>query len=566
MKVLINNNEYEFNKDITILEACHEIGIKIPTLCFLKDINEEASCRMCVVELNPMGNLVTACTTKIKDGMDILTNSPKVISSRKKTLELILNNHNKTCLSCSKNGYCELQKLAKVYDIDLVYDKENIEVIHEDENSCIIRDNSKCILCNRCVNYCKKVMGVEAIKRIGRGNKTYIGSAYNKKLSETKCVSCGGCISVCPTGALREKDNIERVLEALRNDKLEVVVSYAPATRVTIGEEFGYRDGENVSNKLNSALRLLGFKEVFDITFGADMTILEEGEEFISRLKSKTNLPLMTSCCPAWVNFIQNFYPEYINNLSSVKSPMGITGSLYKTYYCEKNHLNPKNVFFVSVMPCVAKKTEIDKRSTATKYNDVDVSLTVRELVKMIKMAGINLKELEGSDFSSLIGKGNSIIFGNSGGVMESALRYAKEKLENKGSRNLVYKEIRGMKGIKEASYIINKQQINVLVVSGLSNIKNVIESGILKKYHFIEVMACPNGCINGAGNPYMDGYTRSFSNYIKKRSQGLYGIENNLKSCKAKDNILVKNIYKEYLDCPGSSKAHQILHTKYKK
>ncbi len=565
IKIKINNNEYSVNDNITILEACHNIGIKIPTLCYLKGINEEASCRMCMIEIKGKTNLFPACTTKVSANMEIYTNSIKVINSRKKTLELILENHNKKCLTCAKNGFCELEKLASIYKINLNdYANKNFETIIDDNNHAIVRDNSKCILCNRCVNFCKNIQGVEAIKRMERGSKTYIGSAYNNTLDKTKCVYCGGCVLVCPTGALVEKSSIEKVYEALNNPNYLVVASYAPSVRVTLGEEFGYKEGENIASKINTALRLIGFSEVFDTTYGADLTVIEEATEFIERFKKNDRLPLLTSCCPAWVNYVKNFFPQYLNNLSSVKSPQGIIGSVCKTYYKEKIKLKDKKIFFVSIMPCIAKKDEIHNRSNATKDNDIDAVLTVRELAKMIRLAGIDMKNIKGSDFSNLIGKGNSVIFGSSGGVMETALRYAKENLEKKGSKNLDYKEVRGIKGVKEATYKINNKDIRVLVVSTLSNIKPFLVSGEINNYHFVEVMACPGGCINGAGTPYIDGYRRSFSDYVSKRSKSLYGTENNYKSKKAKDNILTKNIYKEYLDYPGSEKAKKLLHTKF--
>ncbi len=564
IKIKINNQEYSINSSKTILEVCYELGIKIPTLCYLKGINEEASCRMCVVELKGVNNLVPACSTKITSEMEIFTNSIKVINARRRTLELILANHRKECLTCAKNGHCTLEELAEVYQVDLHdYRNPNYEVLIDDHNHAVARDNSKCILCNRCVNFCKNIQGVEAIKRINRGEKTYIGS-LSGTLDKTNCVYCGGCVSVCPTGALMEKSGLEKVYEALHNPDLEVVACYAPSVRVTLGEEFGYKMGENVSSKLNTALRLMGFKEVFDITYGADLTVLEEATELIERIKKKENLPLMTSCCPAWVNYVKNFYPEYLPYLSSTKSPQGIFGSVCKTYYNDQRKDKRKKLFIVSIMPCIAKKDEIEKRDNATKEKDVDVVLTVRELAKMIRLGGIDLKTISGSDFSPLIGKGNSIIFGSSGGVMETALRYAKEKLEGKGGKNLVFEEVRGIKGVKEAEYIINKQKIKVLIVSSLSKIKPFLESGEIKNYHFVEVMACPGGCINGAGNPSLDSLTRSFVNYQQKRSNGLYGIEKTYKSNKAKDNVLVKNIYKEYLGEAGSVKAHKILHTKF--
>ena len=567
MKVRINNKEYKFDEDITILEACNRINIKIPTLCYLKEINEIASCRICVVELVGKKNLVTACTTKIMDGMEILTDSKKVIDARKTTLELILSNHNKSCLSCDKSGHCELQRLCNIYQVDENrFQGEKTQTTIDDINPCIVRDNSKCILCNRCVATCEKIQGTEIIKRNNRGFDTEIGSNFNKKLCETSCVYCGQCVNVCPTGALMEHDDTQKVIEALNNPELHTVVAFAPSIRVAIGEEFGYDYGVNTIGKMVTSLRMMGFDRIFDVNYGADLTIVEEANELLERLETNKHLPLITSCCPGWVNYVTNNHPELFKNLSSCKSPQQMMGAIIKTYYAKLNKIDPKNIYVVSIMPCIAKKFERLNVQDATKYSDVDCVLTTRELAKLIKKYNIDFNNVEPSNPDLPLGKGNSGIFGASGGVMESALRYAKEVVENKKFKELDFKEVRGMKGYKEATVEIKGNKLNILVVNGLINTKPFIED-IKKnkcKYDFIEVMACPGGCINGGGQPFVSLYDRNNVNYKQKRAKGLYNIDKNLKSNKAKDNSYVKNLYQDFLGEPLSPKAHRILHRKY--
>lgn len=568
MKIKINNNEYKFNEDLTILEACQRVNIQIPTLCFLKEMNEVASCRICVVEIVGDKKLVPACSTKIRDNLEILTNSKKVINARKTTLELILSNHDKKCLSCPKNGHCELQKLCEIYGVEESrYEGEQNHYVNQNDNPCIVRDNNKCILCNRCVSACY-VQGTEIIKRNYRGFDTVIGSNFEKNLCETDCVYCGQCVNVCPTGALMEHDDTDRVIDALNNPNLHTIVSFAPAVRVAIGEEFGYPLGTSVTGKLITSLKMLGFDKVFDINYGADLTVIEEANELLERLAKKKKLPLITSCCPGWVNYVTNNYPEILPNLSTCKSPQQMFGSICKTYYAKMNNLDPKDIFVVTIMPCIAKKYEILHTDNATKYLDVDCVITTRELAKLIKKYQIDFNNLEPSEIDNPLGKGNSVIFGTSGGVMETALRYAKEKVEHKKYSNLTFKEVRGSKGLKEATYNIKGQDIKVLVVNGLLNAKGVVLDILNKKcdYDFIEVMACPNGCINGGGQPYVSPFVRNNIDFKKKRSNGLYNIDKNLKSNKAMDNTYIKKMYKDYLGYPNSNLAHQVLHRKYNK
>lgn len=569
MKIKINNQEYKFKDEVTILEACNQIKIKIPTLCYLKGINEIASCRICVVELVGRKNLVTACTTKIQEGMEILTNSKKVIESRKTTLELLLSNHKKECLSCNKSGYCELQKLCKQYNVDEnKYKGKVTETTIDNSNPCIVRDNSKCILCNRCVSVCEKVQGTEIIKKNNRGFDTEIGSNFNKKLCETSCVYCGQCVNVCPTGALQEKDNTIDVINALNDQTKHVIVAFAPSVRVALGEEFNLPYGTNVLGKMITSLKLMGFDRVFDINYGADLTIVEEANELIDRLETNKKLPLLTSCCPGWINYVTNNHPEIIPNLSTCKSPQQMFGAVMKTYYAKMNNLKPENIYLVSIMPCISKKFERMQVDNATEYDDVDCVITTRELARMIKQYGIDFPNLQSSEIDLPFGKGMSGIFGASGGVMESALRYAKEVIEHKKYNNLEFKEVRGMTSTKEAEYTIKGKKIKVLVINGLVNTKEVIEQIKNKKcpYHFIEVMACPGGCINGGGQPFVSLYDRNNVNYREKRAKGLYNIDKTMKTNKAKDNIYISKLYKEYLGGPNSTRAHKILHRSYKR
>ena len=569
MKIKINNKEYTFNKEITILEACNEIKIKIPTLCYLKGINEIASCRICVVELVGRKNLVTACSTKIQEGMEILTNSIKVLESRKTTLELLLSNHKKECLSCNKSGYCELQKLCKIYNVDENKFKGKVlETKIDNTNPCIVRDNSKCILCNRCVAMCEKVQSTEIIKKNNRGFDTEIGSNFNKPLCETNCVYCGQCVNVCPTGALQEHDDTKNVIEALNDSTKHVIAAFAPSIRTALGEEFNLGYGVNVLGKMITSLKLMGFDKVFDINYGADLTIIEEANELIDRLESNKKLPLITSCCPGWVNYVTNNYPKLLPYLSTCKSPQQMFGSIVKTYYAKENKIDPKDIYVVSIMPCISKKYERLNVDNATEYYDVDCVITTRELARLIKQNGIDFNNLTPSGIDTPLGMGLSGIFGSSGGVMETALRYAKEVLENKKYTKLEFKEVRGMKNIKSATYEIKNKKLKVLVVNGLINIKPFIEDIINKKteYDFIEVMACPGGCINGGGQPYVNVYDRNNVNYKEKRSKALYDIDKNLKTNKAKDNTFIKKLYKDYLGGPNSKRAHKILHRTYKK
>ena len=503
-KVKINNNYYNFLEEITILDACKKIGIDIPTLCYLKGVNEEASCRMCVVEVNHRDNLVIACKTNITDGMEINTNSPKVLNARRKTLELLLANHNKECLSCNKNNQCELQRLARIYNVDenkYPYIFKDYE--RDSSTPYLVRDNSKCILCNRCVAFCKNISGVEAIKRIDRGVDTHIGSVMELPLSKTKCVGCGGCVSVCPTGALSIKDDTSRVIDALNDPTKHVIGFYAPAVRTSVGEAFDIV-GKNCEGKINSALKLMGFAKVFDVTSAADLTTIEEANELLDRMMYNKNLPMFTSCCPAWVNYVTYNYPNYVKNLSTCKSPQKMFGAICKTYYAKKYNIKASDIVVVSIMPCTAKKGEILKNDNATNYMDIDISITTQELISLINKMGLNFNLLPDSDTDLPFKDKKGILYGTSGGVMENALIYAMEELNKKKLSNVDFYELHNNKSIKEGIYNFNGTVIKTLTVNGLKNIQELIKNDEIKKYDFIEVMACPSGCINGAGQVFV--------------------------------------------------------------
>ena len=489
----------------TILEAARKLAIDIPTLCFLKDINEIGACRICVVEVKGLKNLVAACVYPVAEGMEVLTNSKRVFASRKIDLELILSTHKKKCLSCVRSGNCELQKLCKdfrVYDED-VYAGENPQHDFDDTAKHMFRDNDKCVLCRRCVAACQKWQSVGVIGPNDRGFATHIGCAFEQNLGDVACVSCGQCIVVCPTGAIAEKDNTKDVWRALSDPHKHVVVQTAPSIRVTLGEAFDLPIGTNVKGKMVSALRRLGFNAVFDTDLAADMTIVEEANELVERLKKGGTLPMITSCSPGWVNYCEHYYPEFVENLSSCKSPQQMFGALTKTWYAKRMGLDPKDIFVVGIMPCTAKKFEVAREDEAAAgVPDVDVALTTRELARMIDRAGINFAELPDEEFDSPMGEstGAAAIFGATGGVMEAALRTAASWLTGSDGAPVDFVEVRGVEGVKEATYQVGDLTLNVAVASGLANAKRLLDSvkSGEKTYHFIEIMGCPGGCVNG--------------------------------------------------------------------
>ncbi len=573
VNIKINGFDYQVPAGSTILEAAHRAGIEIPTLCYLKDINAIGACRICVVEVKGARSLVASCVFPVNEGMEIFTNSPKVIESRKTTLELILSTHKKECLSCVRSGNCELQQLCKDYGIEDAnkFDGAFINYAIDDSATHMYRDNEKCILCRRCVAACEKLQGIAVIGANARGFDTHIGSAFEYNLNDVACVSCGQCITACPTGALSERDDTGKVFDAINDPTKHVIVQTAPAVRVALGEEFGKEMGTIVTGKMVAALKMLGFDKVFDTNFTADLTIMEEATEFLERFEKKENLPLITSCSPGWIKFCEHYYPEFIPNLSSCKSPQGMFGSVAKTYYAEKMGIDPKDIYVVSVMPCTAKKFEAERVDhTAVKgLPDIDASITVRELARMIKKAGINFNNIPDAEFDAPfgLGSGAGTIFGATGGVMEAALRTAYEVVTNKELPDFdAFKDVRGVEGVKEATYNLDGAEIRVAVCSGLANAKTVLDmvkSGE-KKYDFIEVMACPGGCVNGGGQPIVPAAVKNFTDVRAARAAGLYNDDKNLKVRKSHENADVKAVYDEFFGKPGSHKAHEILHTGY--
>ncbi len=557
----------------TILEAARKLAIDIPTLCFLKDINEIGACRICVVEVKGLKNLVAACVYPVTEGMEVYTNSKRVFASRKIDLELILSTHKKKCLSCVRSGNCELQKLCKdfrVYDED-VYAGENPQHDFDDTAKHMFRDNDKCVLCRRCVAACQKWQSVGVIGPNDRGFATHIGCAFEQNLGDVACVSCGQCIVVCPTGAIAEKDNTKDVWRALSDPHKHVVVQTAPSIRVTLGEAFDLPIGTNVKGKMVSALRRLGFDAVFDTDLAADMTIVEEANELVERLKKGGTLPMITSCSPGWVNYCEHYYPEFVKNLSSCKSPQQMFGALTKTWYAKRMGLDPKDIFVVGIMPCTAKKFEVAREDEAAAgVPDVDVALTTRELARMIDRAGINFAELPDEEFDSPMGEstGAAAIFGATGGVMEAALRTAASWLTGSDGAPVDFVEVRGVEGVKEATYQVGDLTLNVAVASGLANAKRLLDSvkSGEKTYHFIEIMGCPGGCVNGGGQPVQPARIRNWVDLKSLRAAALYQEDKDLPLRKSHENPTLQQIYKEFLKSPGSHVAHQVLHTSYRK
>lgn len=572
VNIKINGIDVAANKNDTILTAAHNVGINIPTLCYLKDLNEIGACRICVVEVKGKKNLVASCVYPVSEGMEIYTNSPLVQKSRKMTLELILSNHEKKCLSCVRSTDCELQKLANEYGIENAskFDGENPHYNLDSSTLHLVRDNNKCILCRRCVAACREQY-VSVIGPNGRGFDTHIGCAFEKNLSDVPCVSCGQCIANCPTAALRERDDCDEVMDAINDKSKYVIVHTAPSIRVTLGECFGMPIGSNVKGKMVSALKMLGFDKVFDTDLGADFTIMEEATEFVNRIKKSGKLPMITSCSPGWVKFCEYYYPDMIENLSTCKSPQQMQSALIKTYYAEKIGLRPEQIIVVGIMPCTAKKFEItrDGQSSAG-IPDTDFVLTTRELARLIKRAGINFASLKDSDFDPTLGisSGAGAIFGATGGVMEAALRTASDLLTGESLDKIEYCEVRGTEDIKEATYNIAGMSVNIAVVSGLKNAAKVLDSikNGEKYYHFIEIMCCPGGCINGGGQPVQPASVKNFTDLKILRSKALYEEDISLPIRKSHENPTLQKIYKEYIGKPGSEIAHKILHTGYVK
>ena len=572
INIKINGMPYSVPNGITILEAARYAGIEIPTLCYLKKMNEIGACRICMVEVKGARSLVSACVFPINEGMEIFTNTEKVRASRKTTLELILSTHNRKCLSCVRSGDCELQKLCKEYGVEDEgrFDGVLPEFNFDDSMAHMVRDNSKCILCRRCVAACDN-QGISVIGANARGFDTAITSPFERKIQEYSCISCGQCIVSCPTGALYEKDSTADVLAAINDPEKYVVVQTAPAVRAALGEEFGYEIGTNVEGKMVTALRRLGFDKVFDTNFAADLTIMEESQELIERITNGGALPMITSCSPGWIRYCEFYYPEQLDHLSTCKSPQQMFGATLKTWYAEKMGIDPAKIVSVSVMPCTAKKFEIGRDDqNAAGVADVDYSITTRELARMIKGAGINFNILPEEAFDSPLGEGSgaAVIFGATGGVMEAALRTAVEKITGKTLDSVDFAEVRGMEGVKEATYAVGDLQVKVAVASGTANAKTLMEQvkNGTSEYQLIEIMGCPGGCINGGGQPIVDATTRNFEDFKAKRASALYSSDAANANRKSHDNEAVKRVYSEFFGEPGSHKAHEILHTSYVK
>lgn len=576
VNIKINGVDYAVEEGTTILEACRMNGIKIPTLCWLKEINAIGACRICVVEMTGARSLVASCVypiSKFDEGKNILTHSPAVLESRKTTLQLLLSNHNKKCLSCDRSGNCELQALCRELGVDdeNAFDGAINEYEIDTSAAHMYRDNNKCINCRRCVAACEKTQGIGVIGANNRGFATSIACAFEMDLADTACVSCGQCIAVCPTGALGEKDDTDKVWAALADPTKTVVVQAAPAVRASLGEAFGFPMGTDVQGKLAAALFKLGFAHVFDTNFGADLTILEESNELLERITKGGVLPMITSCSPGWIRYCEAYYPEFIPNLSSCKSPQQMTGAMLKTYWAEKNGIDPKNIVSVSVMPCTAKKFEIGRDDqSAAGVADVDISITTRELVKMINKAGIRFAELEDAQFESPFGSGTgaAVIFGATGGVMEAALRTAVWKLTGeKNDSPIEFSEVRGVDGVKFAEYTAGGATVKVAVVSGLVNAKALLEKVKAGEVdvQFIEVMACPGGCVNGGGQVIVPADVRNFTDIRAERAKALYNLDAKNTVRKSHESEDVKRVYAEFLGEIGGHKAHELLHTTYK-
>lgn len=570
VNIKINNMPLSVPKGISILEAARTAGIEIPTLCYLKKINEIGACRICMVEVKGARSLVTACVYPVNEGMEIFTNTERVRKSRKMTLELILSTHDRKCLSCVRSGTCELQQLCKEFGVDDEGRFDGANPVHEYDDSAIhmIRDNGKCILCRRCVAACQ-AQHISVIGANARGFDTHIGSAFERPLDSVACVSCGQCIVNCPTGAIYEKDDTAKVLEAINDPEKFVVVHTAPSIRVTLGECFGMHIGTNVQGKMVAALRRLGFDKVFDTDFGADLTIVEEANEFLGRVQNGGVLPMITSCSPGWIKYCEHYYPDMLDHLSTCKSPQQMSGAIIKTWYAEKMGIDPKDIVVVGIMPCTAKKFETKRDDQAASgYPDVDYSLTTRELGRMIESAGIYFKHLPDEEFDNPLGDstGAAVIFGATGGVMEAALRTAVEKLSGEELKSLDFTEVRGTDGIKEASYTVNGMEVKVCVVSGLANANTIMEKvkNGTADYHFIEIMGCPGGCVNGGGQPIQHAVVRNFVDLRARRAAALYEADKDMPLRKSHESEAVKRLYAEFLGEPGSHKAHEVLHTSY--
>ena len=572
ISLTIDGVKVEVPAGTTVLEAARKANVNIPTLCYLKDINATGNCRICVVDTGARA-LQAACVLPVTPNMVVKTNTPKVRAARKLNLELILSNHDKKCLSCSRSQNCELQKLCLdlgVENGDRFAGAQN-EYPLDLSSPSIVRDNNKCILCRRCVGACANVQKIGVIGAMNRGFKTAIGSPWSKDLAEMACINCGQCIAVCPVGALTEKTETDKVWEALNDSTKHVVVQPAPAVRAALGEEFGLPMGTSVSGKMAAAMHRLGFDKVFDTDFAADLTIMEEGYELIDRVKNGGVLPMITSCSPGWIKFCEHYYPEFIPNLSSCKSPHEMAGAMIKTYYAEKAGIDPKDIVVVSVMPCTAKKFEAKRPELGHDgLADVDHVITTRELARMIKEAGIDFNSLPEEDFDKLMGEstGAAVIFGVTGGVMEAALRTAYEVITGEKLPKLDFEDVRGFEGVKEASYNLAGLDVKVAIAhstGAAAKLLDAVKAGE-KSYTFIEVMGCPGGCINGGGQPIVSPTEREDIDVKALRAKALYSEDAGKSVRKSHESLAIQKLYDEYFGQPNSHKAHELLHTHYTK
>ena len=568
----IDGQEVKVKEGTTILQAAKQAGIDIPTLCFLKDINEVGDCRMCIVEVEGRRGFATSCIQTVEEGMVVHTHTQNVLEARHVILDLIISNHAKDCLTCTRSGNCELQTLATKFNVlNIEFEGERTEHKVDDLSPSIVRDFNKCILCRRCVAACKNVQKIGAIDCINRGFESCISTVGDHSLNDVNCTFCGQCIEACPTGALHEKETINDVWVKLKDPETTVIVQTAPAVRVALGEEFGMPIGTNVVGKMVTALKRLGFNKVFDTNTGADLTIMEEANEFIERFTKNDNLPLITSCSPGWVKYIEMNYPELLPHLSSCKSPHQMFGAILKTYYAKREGLDPAKMYVVSVMPCIAKKFERQRpEMKEDDLYDVDNVITTRELARMIKQANKKKKKLEDSNFDSPMGEasGAGAIFGTTGGVMEAALRTAQDTLTGKDLAKIDFEQVRGGEGIKRATINIAGKEINVVAASGLANARTILEEIKSGKanYQFVEIMACPGGCIMGGGQPIKSSKIRSEVDVRKLRADALYSIDERSIVRKSHENPVMKKLYKDFLEKPGSEIAEKLLHTTYTK
>jgi NADP-reducing hydrogenase subunit HndD len=574
IKITINNREVEAYEGQTVLEAAKNNGIHIPTLCYLKDVTGTGACRVCQVEVEGAKTLCAACVYPVRDGMVIKTNSQRALDARRRVVELIVSNHSKDCLSCIRNTNCELQRLCQELGVrEDAFAGEKSEPTFDTVSPGIVRNTSKCVLCGRCVETCTKVQGLGVLGYMNRGFKTKVAPIYDKSFDDVNCMQCGQCINVCPVGALHEKEEIHYVIEALNDPQKHVVVQTAPAVRGALGEEFGMPIGTRVTGKMIHALKLVGFDKVYDTNFGADLTIMEEGYEFLNRLQNQGTLPMITSCSPGWVNYVEHEYPDLLDHLSTCKSPHMMLGAMVKSVYAEAKGIDPRDIYVVSIMPCVAKKGEKQRTENKTSpYQDVDAVLTTRELAKLIKMFGINFRDLKDDDFDQdLFGEysGAGVIFGASGGVMEAALRTVADILAHEDLSMIDYHAVRGVEGVKESTIKIGEQTLKVAVAQSMALAKPLLDdirNGV-SPYHFIEIMGCPGGCINGGGQPYVNATIRNSGfNFKQARAKALYDEDISLPVRKSHKNSQIQNLYKNYLGEPNSEKAHHLLHTHYTK